>query len=78
MKAIQREDMDFKHKAVAYGFLLAVDKATSERWKYSDAEREFGEHLAGHAERLLTAEGSEYSDALQELLTATGSTEKIG
>ncbi|MFO8133291.1 MAG: hypothetical protein R6U10_05095 [Thermoplasmatota archaeon] len=78
VKAIQGKDMDFKHKAVAYAFLMAMDKASGEQWKYSDAEREFGGHLAGHAERLLTLEGDAYGEALQELLTATGSTETIG
>jgi hypothetical protein len=78
MKVIQRKDMDFKHKAVAYAFLMAMDKATGEGWKYSDAEREFGEHLAGHARQLLSSEGDAYGDALQALLRATGSTETIG
>lgn len=77
-KAIQKKDMDFKHKAVAYAFLMAMDKAAGEQWKYSQAEREFGEHLTGHADRLLTAEGDDYSQALQEMLRATGSTKKIG
>ncbi len=77
LKAIQQTDMDFKHKAVAYGFLLAMDKAAGEQWRYSDQEREFGEHLAGHAEQLLTADGDAYSEALQAMLQATGSTETI-
>lgn len=77
-KAIQQADMDFKHKAVAYAFLLAMDKGAGEQWKYSDQEREFGEHLADHAEQLLTAEGDAYSEALQATLKATGSTETVG
>ncbi len=78
VKAIQQKDMDFKHKAVAYAFLVAMDKASGERWKYSDQEREFGGHLAVHAEQLLSAEGGAYGEALQAMLTATGSTETVG
>jgi hypothetical protein len=46
-------------------------------WKYSPVEKELGEHLQVFAKKLLKAQSQNYHDALQELVFATGSTEKI-
>jgi len=78
MKKIHGEKMDTKKKAIAYAFLLAMKRADSEAWKYSDMEREFGEHLAPLAEKMLKEKGENYQKALQDLITTSGSTKKIG
>ncbi|KAA0003432.1 MAG: hypothetical protein FE048_01565 [Thermoplasmata archaeon] len=78
IKKIHSEKMDTKKKAIAYAFLLAMRKAKSEAWKYSDMEKEFGEHLAPFADKLLNEKGKEYEKALQDLITLSGSTKKIG
>ena len=77
MKEIHGENMDVKKKAIAYAFLLAFNKAEGEEWKYSDMEKDFGRHLMRYASELLKKEGEEYGKVLQEMLTMTGSTQKL-
>lgn len=78
LKEIHSEKMDTKKKAIAYAFLLAIKKAESEAWKYSEVEKEFGGHLTPLAGKLLTEKGGGYQKALQDLITTSGSTKKIG
>lgn len=66
-----------KAKSIAYAFLLALGKGTDVKWKYSKEEVEYGEFLQDHAKKLLTAEPEHYSTKLQELLTASGSSEEL-
>ncbi|MEA2053780.1 MAG: hypothetical protein U9O96_01495 [Candidatus Thermoplasmatota archaeon] len=77
IKEIHGEEMDVKKKAIAYAFLLAINKAGSEEWKYSEMEKDFGSHLTKYARRLLEKRGEEYGRVLQEMLTMTGSTKKL-
>jgi|GEM_PF-1776505 len=64
-------------KAVAFGFLKAVGKGESYRWKFSSSEVESGEFLSPYFEELLDSEGKEYAEKLQELLKMSGSTRTI-
>jgi hypothetical protein len=64
-----------KGKSIAYAFLLSFGKATDVKWKYSKEEIEYGEFLTPYTKKLLAAESSDYSTALQELLNASGSSE---
>jgi len=66
-----------KAKSVAYAFLLALGKGTEVKWKYTKEEIDYGEFLQEYAKKLLTIESDHYSTALQELLTASGSSETI-
>ena len=66
-----------KGKAIAYAFLLAFGKATEVKWQYSKEEIEYGEFLMPYTKKLLSAESSEYSTALQDLLNASGSSETL-
>jgi len=66
-----------KGKSIAYAFLLSFGKATDVKWKYSKEEIEYGEFLAPYTKKLLEAESSQYTTALQELLNASGSSEKL-
>ena len=78
VKAIHAEDMDIKKKSVAYAFLLSMDKASSEQWKYSDMEKDYATHLRTYTEALLSSQGEVYHQTLKELLTAAGSTKLLG
>ncbi len=66
-----------KAKSIAFAFLLALGKGTEEKWKYSKEEIDYGEYLKKYAEALLIVEPERYSIVLQELLTASGSSETI-
>ncbi len=77
LKEIHSEKMDVKKKAIAYSFLLAMGKADGEEWKYSDMEKDFGNHLMQYARGLMEKRGEDYGKTLQEMLTMTGSTKKL-
>jgi hypothetical protein len=64
-------------KPVAYAFLLALGKEASKKWQYDRTEIDFATFLQEKAKDLLEAEPEDYHAALQALLSATGSTERI-
>ncbi len=64
-------------KSLAYGFLHAIDRAESHRWKYDDSEVETGEFLSDYFKKLIESSGEEYAQALQDLLKMSGSTKTI-
>jgi hypothetical protein len=66
-----------KGKSVAYAFLLALGKGTEVKWKYTKDEIDYGEFLKEHAKNFLHATPEQYSATLQELLSASGSSETI-
>lgn len=68
---------DTKIKAVAYAFLLALDRGEGKKWQYTQTEFDFAQFLKDPANKLLNIEPDGYNEALQNLLSATGSTEKI-
>jgi hypothetical protein len=68
---------DTKVKSVAYAFLLALKRGEGKKWQYTQTEHDFAQYLKNVANQLLQSEPDEYHDALQNLLSATGSTEKI-
>ena len=68
---------DTRAKAIAYAFLLALNKARDKRWQYSDTEAEFGGFLKEYALKLLNSKPEEYHQALQALLSAAGLTETL-
>ncbi|MFO8110803.1 MAG: hypothetical protein R6U17_09855 [Thermoplasmata archaeon] len=68
---------DTRMKAIAYGFLHAIGRAQSHKWKYDDNEVETGEFLSGYFEALFEKSGKDYAQSLQELLKMSGSTETI-
>ncbi len=77
VKIISSVGNNTKEKSVAYAFLFAMDQGQDMSWKYSPVEKELGEHLQGYAKKLLNAQSQNYHDVLQDLVFATGSTEKI-
>lgn len=66
-----------KAKSISYAFLLAFEKGKDEKWKYSDIEIEYGQFLKEYAKKLLEADNKNYHQALQDLLTACGSSINI-
>jgi hypothetical protein len=66
-----------KGKSIAYAFLLALGKGSDTKWQYSQVEIEYGAFLKEYAKKLLDAKPEGYHKALQDLLTASGSSENI-
>jgi len=66
-----------KGRSLAYAFLLTFKKGEDTKWQYSKEEIEYGKFLKEYAKNLLDAKPKNYSKSLQNLLTASGSDEKI-
>jgi len=66
-----------KGKSIAYAFLLVFEKAKDTKWQYSQVEIEYGDFLKENAKKLLDSDPKKYHKALQDLLSASGSSENI-
>lgn len=66
-----------KGKIVSLAFLLTLEAAKGKGWTFRKEERELAEFLSPMARKLLDAEGKGYGQALQSLLTASGSSEVL-
>ncbi len=78
LKVVEKERGSEKRiKPVAYAFLLALGKEASKKWQYDRTDIDFAQFLQDKAKDLLEAEPEDYHEALQALLSATGSTERI-
>lgn len=77
METNRESRQDTKIKSVKYAFLLALDSATGKEWQFNKEQLDFGVFLKDYAKKLMESEGDEYHDSLQELLRASGSTQKI-
>ncbi|MCJ2554750.1 MAG: hypothetical protein LN410_00890 [Candidatus Thermoplasmatota archaeon] len=66
-----------KEKVVSLAFLLALEAAKGKGWTFRKEERELAEFLTPMARDLLGSEGAGYRESLQELLTASGSSEVL-
>ena len=64
-------------RSLEYAFLLAFKADKESQWKFTKEEINYGEFLKTHVNALIAADGSDYTTALQSLLTACGSTETI-
>ena len=74
---IKKRPENPKGKSLAYAFLLVFNKGQDTKWKYSKEEIEYGEFLKDYAKNLLEASPKNYTKRLQDLLIASGSSEKI-
>jgi hypothetical protein len=61
-----------KQRGLAWGLLVAIERAGPHTWQFTDTERQFGESLAGPARRVLEVPAPEYGPALAALLTSAG------
>ena len=77
LKDIKKRPDNPKGKSIAYAFLLALGKGKDKKWQYSQIEIEYGEFLKDYAKKLLDSKPEQYHKTLQDLLTASGSDEKI-
>jgi len=77
LSEIKKRPDNPKGKSIAYAFLLVFGKASDKKWQYSPVEIEYGDFLKEYAKKLLNSEPKNYHKALQELLTASGSSENI-
>ncbi|UCF11698.1 MAG: hypothetical protein JSW06_06515 [Thermoplasmatales archaeon] len=66
-----------KGRSLAYAFLLTFEKGEDTKWQYSKEEIEYGKFLKEYVKNLLDVKPKKYSKALQDLLAASGSDEKI-
>ena len=64
-------------RSLTYGLLSAVGEGQSKAWQFTKEEMDFGTYLVPFAEKLLSAEGKEYTNALNLLLEASGAMEKV-
>ncbi len=61
-----------KERGLAYGFLVALGRASPHAWQFSPTEKEFGTALAERAHLLLAAPTPGYHTALDRLLQQAG------
>ncbi len=66
-----------KGKSIAYAFLLVFGKAKDKKWQFSAIEVEYGDFLKEYAKKLLDSKPENYHKCFQDLLTSSGSSEKI-
>jgi len=74
---LNKRPNDHKGKSLAYAFLLVFGKGKDNKWKYAQVEVESGEFLKEYAKKLLDSQPKKYHKSLQNLLSASGSTENI-
>ena len=78
LKKLEKErGNDTRIKSVAYAFLLSLGKEAAKKWQYDRTEMDFAAFLKDKAKDLLEAKSDGYHEALQAILSATGSTELI-
>jgi hypothetical protein len=59
-------------RGLAFALLLALGRAQSHTWQFSESEQKFGAFLSDAARRTLKAAPSDYHDALDRLFLAAG------
>lgn len=68
---------DYKSRSVARAFIMSVSSNASAGWKFSAEEEDFAKYLVPFVETLISSEGNAYKDAMNTLLTASGSGESV-
>jgi len=61
-----------KMRSLKYAFLIILNKAKDNKWRFSNIEIESGEFLKPFAEKFLKSKPEEYHDNLKQLLNASG------
>jgi hypothetical protein len=78
LKRIGTVQGDTKLKSIDCGFLTALGVLKGKEWQFTKEEQDYGKYLADFASALLESSPEEYSEALQNILTASGSGETVG
>lgn len=68
---------DYRSRSVARAFIMSVSSKGSAGWKFSEEEEDFAEYLVPFVRSLIGSEGEKYRDAMNTLLTASGSGESV-
>ena len=68
---------DYKSRSVARAFIMAVSSNESAGWKYSAEEEDFAKYLMPFVKQIIDTEGEDYRNAMNTLLTASGSGESV-
>jgi hypothetical protein len=66
-----------KLRSLKYAFLIILNKAKDNKWRFSNIEIESGEFLKPFAEKFLNSKPEEYHNNLKYLLNASGITVNI-
>jgi hypothetical protein len=66
-----------KVKAIGFAAMLAIGEGKGKEWKFTKEEREFADFLKGFVQLMFEAKGRAYHEALQSLLSASGSGERV-
>ena len=69
---VQSLPREGKERGLAYGFLLALGRASAHAWQFTPTEKEFGSSLADRAHHVLAAPAAQYHSALDRLLQSAG------
>jgi len=68
---------DSRSKSLARAFILSSNMADEGTWRWSGEEEGLAQFLRQFVDRLIAAEGKEYVAAMENLLTASGSGERL-
>lgn len=68
---------DYKSRSIARAFMISVSSNESAGWKFSAEEEDFAKYLVPFVKKVTESEGEEYRDAMNTLLTASGSGESV-
>ncbi len=68
---------DTKMKSISCGFYDAMGLLKGKEWLFTKEELDYGRYLSEFSKGLLDAEPDDYKEALQDLMTASGSGETI-
>ena len=77
LKQLDLAKKETKIKSINCGILTALDALKNKEWQFTKEELDYGNYLADFAKALLNSEPDDYKDAVQNLLTASGSEETI-
>ena len=67
---------DHRIKSISFAFLTSAGD-TSKNWQFNKEETDYGVYLAQFAQKMLDSTGSEYDEALRNLLAASGASEPV-
>jgi hypothetical protein len=68
---------DYKSRSIARAFMISVSSGGSAGWKFSAEEEDFAKYLVPFVKNVIDTEGEAYRDAMNTLLTASGSGESV-
>ncbi|MDR3075036.1 MAG: hypothetical protein LBU30_03225 [Candidatus Methanoplasma sp.] len=78
IKSISSETLkDHKHRSLAAAFLFAAGNGADIPMRLTDGEKDFADYLVPFAKAVIDADGEKYRDAMNTLLTASGSGESV-